>query len=250
MAISSNSIIHYTKSLDILKSILLEGFRIKYCAEDLICEINTASKSAHPMVCFSDIPLSISYSGEWSKYGNYAIGLTKRWASQKGLNPVLYLESNSKITNSITQLLSDRRSDETKFTDKQKLDIIRIKCFSKNYKGFNSHLKMNDYNFYNEREWRYVPDKKEIGNNLIAIHKSIFEKNKNNYNDKIKDFRLNFKHSNISFIIVNTQREVSDMVTFLKTEYKDKFNLDTDEIDYMLTKIISVVRIKNDISAI
>ena len=60
MAISTDSIIHYTDSFDNITSILKEGFRIYYCAEILNVGESKVSKAAHPMVTFCDIPLSDS----------------------------------------------------------------------------------------------------------------------------------------------------------------------------------------------
>ncbi|MEM9679433.1 MAG: abortive infection system antitoxin AbiGi family protein, partial [Bacteroidota bacterium] len=60
MAISTNSIIHYTNSFKTLTSILKEGFKIKYCAEELDLFEDKGSLAAHPMISFCDIPLSDS----------------------------------------------------------------------------------------------------------------------------------------------------------------------------------------------
>ena len=49
MAISTNSIIHYTDTIEAIKGILNEGFRIKYCGEILLLG-KSSSRAAHPMI--------------------------------------------------------------------------------------------------------------------------------------------------------------------------------------------------------
>lgn len=88
MAISTNSIIHYTSSYKALTGVLKEGFRIKYCLEKLNLGDNYQN-AAHPMVSFCDIPLSDSKQ-HFAAYDQYGIGLSKSWAIENGINPVIY----------------------------------------------------------------------------------------------------------------------------------------------------------------
>ena len=113
MAISTNSIIHYTDSIDKLELILKEGFAIKYCEEKLIVVDGVGSGAAHPLVSFCDIPLSQSYK-HFNAYGKYGIGLSKEWASSMGINPVLYLDKKSSVSKTIDELLIERRNSKSK----------------------------------------------------------------------------------------------------------------------------------------
>jgi hypothetical protein len=160
MAISTNSIIHYTSSFNILKSILDEGFRIKYCSEVLRLQENDGSRAAHPMISFCDIPLSNSMQ-HFEAYGRYGIGLSKSWAVENGVNPVLYIDRKSLFAKSLSRLLIDRRSKPSNLTKEQKGDILKIKAFAKNYSGHLKREKIDNpnYKFYDEREWRLVPEK-------------------------------------------------------------------------------------------
>lgn len=69
MSLSTNSVIHYTDSLNNLKGILKDGFHIKYCVETFIPINKRTISAAFAMVSFCDIPLSetknhiISYGG-------------------------------------------------------------------------------------------------------------------------------------------------------------------------------------------
>src|ERR1700744_314447 len=110
MAISTNSIIHYTDSYEALTGILGEGFRVKYCLEKLRLG-KGMSRAAHPMVSFCDIPLSDS-TQHFSAYGKYGIGLSKAWAIDKGVNPVIYIDDNSLFAKSVSKLLAERRKGD------------------------------------------------------------------------------------------------------------------------------------------
>ncbi|WP_324036663.1 abortive infection system antitoxin AbiGi family protein [Aeromonas caviae] len=133
MAISTNSIIHYTGSYKALTSILEEGFKVKYCLEKLYLH-DEVSNAAHPMVSFCDIPLSDS-TQHFSAYGKYGIGLSKEWAIKNGVNPVIYIDRNSLFAKSIEGLIKERRRDDSNLTEQQKGEILRIKSYAKNYSG-------------------------------------------------------------------------------------------------------------------
>jgi hypothetical protein len=179
MAISTNSIIHYTNSFENLSSILKDGFRIKYCAERLYLGEIGRSFAAHPMISFCDIPLSDSMQ-HFDAYGKYGIGLTKEWAKQNGVNPVLYIDKNSLIAESIYSLILERRKKNSNLTLKQKREILQIKSYAKNYSGTLKRLgkTIRNYNFYNEREWRLIPPKEIINNKSFSISLDAYNKDK------------------------------------------------------------------------
>lgn len=114
MAISTNSIIHYSNSIEVLKLILNEGFKLKYCNENLILD-DGASSAAHPIISFCDIPLSES-SKHFDAYGFFGVGLTKDWAVKNGINPVLYIDKESLIAKSIYELIKSRRDISSNLT--------------------------------------------------------------------------------------------------------------------------------------
>ena len=134
MSISTNSIIHYTNSLDNLIGILQEGFKIKYCSERLNLGKSRYSSAAHPMISFCDIPLSASIQ-HFEAYGKYGIGLSKKWAFEIGINPVLYIDENSLFAENLYELIKERRNEKTNLTLKQKKEILHIKSYAKNYSG-------------------------------------------------------------------------------------------------------------------
>lgn len=91
----TSSLFHYTDKLDNLISILKEGFRVSYCAEQITDTIFIAI----PMVSFCDIPLECNAEHR-SKYGSYAIGVNKAWMIDEYrelLSPVHYVINEEPI---------------------------------------------------------------------------------------------------------------------------------------------------------
>lgn len=254
MAISSNSVIHYTKTIDNLKGILKEQkFFLKYCTDYV--RVNNVTigqfELAVPMVCFCDIPFTEIHSLT-NEYGCYGIGLSKKWAIKKRLNPVLYCETSSNLTQIIDSIyyLSNAISNYTE----EDVTVIRAnrlqnECekllgYVKNYQNISKNVGKipADYKFYDEREWRYVPSKDDMktqGVDLeLLIPKENFELDKDNYNTKAKHFSLDFDETDITYIIVNKKREVADMLDFMKT-----IGIKTPEL---CTKLISLEQIEED----
>jgi hypothetical protein len=245
MAISTNSIIHYTDTIDKLEAILTEGFAIKYCSEKLIIEEDMKSFAAHPIVSFCDIPLSQAYK-HFKAYGRYGIGLTKRWARKLGINPVLYLDKASSISRTIGDLLKERRDKNSNLTDDQKRMVLRIKCFAKNYSGHLKRKKIDDlnYKFYDEREWRLVPEEDDLASAPFSISLSNYLKNKSKYNKTISKLRFKFWIDDISYIIVDRTKEIPRVINLIRESYSD---ICTDEeLDILFSKICSTEQIEND----
>ncbi len=179
MALSTNSVFHFTKDIDSLKGILSSFFRIKYCLEIIEGKEKTIS-FAVPMVSFCDIPLS-QVINHVDKYGGYGIGLLKKWAKRKRLNPVLYLEKSSTILNDVLIREEFERS-ENQFIQ----ELLR---YTKNYDGKlirNNEVVQKEYRYYDEREWRYCPTLEEMFKQPIIIHNTEnYTQEKQSFNERI-----------------------------------------------------------------
>lgn len=246
MAISTNSIIHYTKDYKSLAGILTEGFKIKYCLEVLHVSKNPPRSAAHPMVSFCDIPLSLSHQ-HFGLYGCYGIGLTKNWANKNNINPVLYIEKESDIGNLLYNLLVQK--DELSGNHKETLVdfLFQTKSFTKNYSG---PLKRGDvdtqnYKFYDEREWRYIPKKGQIGNQSISVPGSKYIKEKEVYNQKLSQYKLDFGIEDISYIIVKSTNEIPKIIKLLRDHFYSA-SASAKEIDILLSKVCSTEQIIGD----
>ncbi len=244
MPISTDSIIHYTRSFPALRSILSEGFKIKYCAEPLNLSPSSAN-AAHPMISFCDIPLSDSQQ-HFGTYGYYGIGLSKAWAVRNGVNPVVYLDANSVLAECISLLLAEQRKSDTKLTDEQQKQILYIKSFAKNYAGKLTRKSkvIKNYKFYDEREWRLVPKKDQIGNASFSVGLSRYMADKEKFNKRLSKLRFSFDSKDISYLIVRKTSEIPKLIECIRLIYSEKCT--AHELDTLFSKVCSTEQIMSD----
>jgi hypothetical protein len=180
------------------------------------------------MISFCDIPLSLAKE-QISKYGGYAIGMSKEWGITNRLNPVLYVEKNSIIANDLNNSRKEFKSiavsiteivKNGKFVPKGLLPVVKNVTnavdnyrntlrFIKNYRGdlVRGKRKYPNYRFYDEREWRYIPD---ISDNRIKP--SIQEKDYIEYRGKtrskplLKEINIDFRAPDIKYLIVKSKK--------------------------------------------
>lgn len=274
----TSSLFHYT-SFNSLKKILQEGIKPNYCKEDLSYKNDKEFIMGIPMVSFCDIPLMRTYIFT-SRYGNHAIGLSKKWALRNDINPILYL-CNTQILMSLQfykayeNYLSDRIKEYGSDGKSLKIDIhnpesvseivtfvnhatyqsanLNILGYAKKYEGIN-YQKVKQCN-YEENEWRYVV-KENISSGIE------WKWNKNEYDswrgDSVKkptptaaleQRKLVFDVDDITHIIVEYERQITDMVNFVEklTQIGGSDKTLTDiERKLIYAKIISMEKIKKD----
>lgn len=248
MGLSSNSIIHFTRNKTALMGILNETFRVKYCHETIHYK-EGKYEFLVPIVSFSDIPFS-----QINNYGCYGIGLSKKWAESKGLNPVLYLERQSPLTRNILintpgavwRTSKLKAINEMKEADRHSFDFIR---YLKNYQGdlkrTNKKIVKN-YRFSDEREWRYSinPSKPYIVfGNVEGWSANKVKKGKMELNKSIENERLHFTPNDINYIIVKNEIE-RDYIIDIIEKTKEKFSY--AEVKRLSSRIISTQQLKTD----
>ncbi|WP_175635989.1 abortive infection system antitoxin AbiGi family protein [Pedobacter ghigonis] len=249
MALSANSLIHYTSKIDnVLSIIRSRGFRFSYCSEKINTRGSKNFSGAIAMVSFCDIPLSDYKKHFYNKkntddlgyYGDYGIGLSKKWANRKGLNSVFYIEYNSYVSTSIRKqfevfMLGDKRVSH--------IDTQQVFLYTKNYEGElyrDSKLKRRDYRFYDEREWRLVPDSTTLGGNPTVLDDRVYNADKVMYNTLISHNLLKFEISDISYIIVKNEAEVRLVYQTLHDVF------DKDLIDLTTIRVLTSDQITSD----
>ncbi len=254
MSLSSTSIIHLTGSLDTLFTILNDGFRPKYCYEHIrSSKAKKILEAAFPMVSFSDIPLS-ELKNQLDSYGDYGIGLTKAWAKEKGLNPVIYMEHSShlleRMVSTFIESLKKRNDSKAPKEEKAFTDLfLNIMSYSKNYEGRlirKTKEVIKDYRFSDEREWRYVPPIKILRDNKakLFVPAKDYKNNKDKWNQIIEPIRVKLKARDIKYIIIKNESELSSTIQFIQSYVKKDFpNLQNK----LISRIITSDQIRRDL---
>lgn len=242
MAISTNSVIHYTESLVNIKGILKDGFKVKYCSEHLTTKGGNFT-GAYAMVSFCDIPLS-EIKKHLDSYGYYGIGLSKDWAKREGLNPVLYIDNESNIGKRLID--QAKRILQAKLDTVWKEDFVDLMCYTKNYSGdlIRAAGTVNNYKFYDEREWRFVPSKVQLNGVKVGMGVKAYLEDKATHNEKLKDVILKFEPQDISYIIVKKEEEIIDIIKHLRDIFADKCT--AIQLETLMTRITAIDQIIND----
>jgi Putative abortive phage resistance protein AbiGi, antitoxin len=276
MAVSTGSILHFTKNINFLKEILAGSFSLHYCKEFFKLD-NAEYRLGIPMVSFCDIPLS-QILDHVQKYGNYGIGLSKEWAKSKGINPVFYMEQYSLSAQLIEPFLRNViEKDEfgnfrAKFiAENQPNNLVTIKpidnqertlkinaligqlSFMKNYEGLlTRNGKSRKYKYYAEREWRYVPSNDDHSETDLYFHPILTETEYTDWRGiskrkpAIKHRFLRFLPKDVSYVFVSKESEISPLIKYLKKQKNITFNTD-EELDLLISRIFSIERIKSDV---
>lgn len=270
----TSSLFHFTKKLDVLKSILRTGIVPNFCKEDLSYEDRKRIVGV-PMVSFCDIPLTRT-SGFKQRYGEFAIGLSKDWAIRNKINPILYV-NDLRILYSLSFFNSYRQSlqEEVKkrggnekginvnLRSPESLEGIKffinwnnandaIYCLYGYVKKYNSPgPRGKEVVNYIENEWRYVVTGE--GANWKWSEKEYKAwrggGEKPEPTEALKNFKLKFKVDDISYIIVEKDDQISDMVDYilgLESIGGNDEPMPDDDKKLLLTKIISQEKIEKD----
>jgi len=237
----SNSLFHFTKNMDHLKAIFKEGFWPRYCLEDVRWQGRPANEFiAFPMVCFCDIPIS-RLEEHVGFYGSFGVGLTKEWGAKNNLNPVMYFAGDNPLHGAVKNLTNAIFKLEDGEKQKRLRDVRFILAHSKPTAGqMIVSGKPVEKEFYQESEWRYVPQHDEV-----ALHLR-----RNEYDDeaqlaarhdKTSEFaRLKFLPSDVRYIFVPRDSDVPGIMNFLQADLDFYPNADLKLLMSRVTSLESV----------
>ena len=239
--LSTDELFHFTPKLSHLLSIIEIGFKPKFNLEyahysDLF------ERPAHlnpvPMVCFCDIPLHL-VDDHSSKYGKYAIGLTKEWGSRNGLSPVIYVHGNSRLADSIGAMTNSFSSYKSEMigSDGDISLAMMITMYGKGLRAFSCYLKQYENyedvefpfhgkvrrfpkgRFYEEREWRYVPMSVDPMDLFFPIQYFDDVVKTQAIQKKLEVHKLGFELTDIRYIIVEQMDEKDQVSDSLRRKY-------------------------------
>ncbi len=254
--ISANTLFHFTKSLDNIRNILTNNFTPRYSLEKLNFIPKVEMEIGIPMVCFCDIPLS-QVTNHINIYGTYAIGLKKEWALANSISPIFYLYNESRTSYLLNQLFKTSvRFDrivalhEEELKAKASREIFELLYHCKAYKGsmWRDGVLINDITFYDEREWRYVPslDSLESINPKLLINKEEYDNKqmKENFDNSLFSFKIEFTPNDIKYIIVEKELERLEVVNLIEEIKGGKF--EPNDLRVLSSKVLTVEQIKDD----
>jgi len=213
--ISSETLFNFTDSYDYLIDNLENGF---YCS-DTYEKFPIRNKGyTIPMVCFCDIPLSL-IKDHFDWYGRYGIGIKRSYARQCGVRPVWYVTSENNIIRYIC--------DDESITNHEKKYLVP---YIKRFLGLQYHpieKVEKRKKFYDEHEWRYIPEKANIS----------FKDEKIN-----RKQRMEIDLNEIEYIIIDTDDDINKILKDLKGISITK----KVRFEYLVSKIITSVKIEKD----
>ena len=251
--ISANTLFHFTGKLENLISILTNEFRPRFCLEDFTLVFAGRNppallELAVPMVCFCDLPLSQTHS-HLSAYGDYGIGMTKSWGQKNGITPVLYLHNKSLLAFNVAKLLEQLRDGRLPADHQGEFSkgLYDLACYIKPYEGTFSRdgTQIENYRFYNEREWRYVQvmpdDFHRTG--MIKID-FLNDETRQAANERLAELaRISFEPNDIKYLIVRREDEIVPFITEVK-RIKGKYS--HNDVELVASRVISAEQIRSD----
>jgi hypothetical protein len=252
--ISANTLFHFTNSLDNLINILVNEFHPRFCLEDFKLVFARRNppvpdlELAIPMVCFCDLPMS-QLQRHLAAYGNYGIGLKKEWGRLKGITPVLYLHHDSRLVSKFGQLIAQLRDGnlQSQFHKSLSNNIFDFACFVKPYEGtFSRHGHQEEnYRFYDEREWRYVPDlPDEFYRRGMSKPDFLISERNQAANERLGLIStISFEPNDIKYLVVHREEEIVPFITKLK-DIKSRYDDESQEL--VASRVISAEQIKAD----
>lgn len=235
MSSKSNTLFHFTKNIDFLKSILVDGFWPRFCLEEHNWRRFDYEAHAYPIVCFCDIPLS-RVAAHCLQYGSYGIGVSKSWASAHKLNPVIYIQTDSLLFDGLNKLFQEHARGPF-FDGSGNVMYNEILPFIK------PTLSADESTQYTlENEWRYVLNNPAIERSLHE--NACTEARLQQVNNRTKSNSLPLSVDDIQYIIVSTETERIVMIEYLRKHFTD--NASNGEVDVLISRIISMEHISKD----
>ncbi len=251
---SANVLFNFMRKLDYLKMIIKNLAIIPRYYEETIqhLEIEGLNKISFPMTCFCDINLQ-RLLPHVEFYGFYGIGLDKKWGIAQGLQPIRYINKNSKLRSDFSHVFSNslnKISEDTNELDEYNNYLLTDLLFTKPLNGemyLYSEKKYVLRNFHDEMEWRYIPDmSKQDDLPLVIPQNHLNPKANSTYSEGIRkrnQFWLKFEYEYIKYLIVKDENDRDNLIRFIfeELEFVDSMNK-----SILISKIIVFNNIRED----
>ena len=218
--LSADTLFNFTKEFKYIEDKIRNRFKPRLVLEDYT-PIGIQMEIAIPMVCFCDIRLSDIWA-HTKEYGDYGIGLKKEWGIEKELSPLIYVSKHAALLKHFANSVTKEKKEHV-----AKL-FINLKPYSGKQNGKNR-------NFYNEREWRFIPN--------AAIVETFFGKKEiDTMHDPIhKNEIMKLDLSQVEYIIIEKESDFNTMIGVLKRIANPQATFET-----LISKIITAKQIEKD----
>lgn len=244
--IYSNSFLHFTDSYENLTSILVQGFKVFYCKEEIYSSDRRIRHIGIPMVSFCDIPLA--HISE-NNYGKYCIGMSRSWGISHLLQPVLYYPNNKECQS--TKMIIN--ASDSFLRDPNDTDRYRILGYAKPLYKIQRGEENDDKNLdnYKEREWRKVYASKGPQKWKTEEEYTIYRGDTSLPKHQVGS-PLKFDANDVDFIIIQ-ESDRENIINFLMRGQMDhiggKENVQAQIIDreVLLSKVITFESLSNNI---
>ena len=245
MAISANTLFHFTSSYKTLIKILQSRFFPRLCLEKGMWYPGD-KKWAIPMACFCDIPLS-DIVEHTQKYGNYAIGLKKSWAIDQGVSPILYVHDNTPFVVQVLKALNwslELSEKDVEGLNERLAQVMSMFFMMKPYEGYQERNgKREKVRFYDEREWRYLPPIGGKQLNFLTEEKFNDKTQRESLNSFNEQYGVDFNPDAINYLIVEQEDEIVPLIHAL---HSIKGNFSYSSVELLSSRILSMDRIRED----
>ena len=245
MAISANTLFHFTSTYDTLINILQSRFFPRLCLEKGLWYPGN-KQWAIPMVCFCDIPLS-NIAEHTQKYGNYAIGIKKTWAMEQGVSPILYVHDNTSFVLQVLSALNwslELSEKDAEHLNERLAQVMSMFFMMKPYEDYQERNgKRKKVRFYDEREWRYLPPIGGQHINFLTEEKFKDKAQRERLNSFNEQYGVNFNPDVINYIIVEKEDEI---VPLMHDLHSIKGNFSYKSVELLCSRILSMDRIRED----
>lgn len=231
--LSGSVLFTFTPKIEYMADMLANGIYPRYVYERL-----PGSKKYYiaPMKCFCDIPLG-KVKNHMEKYGYYGIGLKKSFLLKHRVTPVIYIHKNSK------SFFGNREMKRLKTEDAPFLPLLK-RYYGDDYyfkDGENTPVRKR-VNFYNEREWRFIPRSLNLKSiqKIDTIQEGVKLVADLNLENPYHDESIILSSEVIEYVIIRKKKELDDFIGQLTKIYRD------GELQRILTKIIIADQILKD----
>lgn len=234
-----DTLFHFMEKVEWLIDIIVHNrIPARYCNEDVkYLKIKNINYLSIPMRCFCDIKLH-QLGDHIDYYGACGIAFPKEWGMKNYIQPIHYLNPDSKLAKEATMVFSDVMNKtykrETVLQRKLKSFIYHQLLYYKPYSGKsrNRRTKKEDVKcFTDECEWRYVPDLSSIDYPPFIINDGMGSEYINKLNDSLREYNdvaLKFNYQDIKYLIVENQSDFNqliDSINRIEIPQSDKIKL-------------------------